>query len=173
MTEYVILIDPDDNEIGTAEKMSVHTGEGRLHRAFSIFVFNRAGALMLQQRSVRKHHFGGLWSNTCCSHPRPGESVDSAGHRKLVQEMGFDTQLREVHGFVYKAKDPGSGLTEHEFDHVLYGSFEETPQPNPAEVDAWRWIHPDDLHREIQNAPEVFTPWFKLAVTQLVTAGQL
>src|SRR3989344_2311772 len=112
MPETIILVDENDNTVGFEEKMRAHQNGGRLHRAFSIFVFNSRGHMMLQQRSVRKHHFGGLWTNTCCSHPLKGESLEDAVHRKLKQEMGFDTELREAFSFIYKAHDAKSGLTE-------------------------------------------------------------
>src|SRR5262245_1821004 len=121
--DQIILVDEQDREIGVEEKLAGHRNGGRLHRAFSVFVFNARGEMLLQQRSDRKYHFRGKWTNACCGHPRPGEELVSAAHRRLSEELGFDTDLREVFSFLYCAEDPDSGLTEREFDHVLIGTF--------------------------------------------------
>jgi len=163
--DHVILVDTNDREIGTALKLPAHEA-GSLHRAFSIFVFDSKGRVMLQRRAVEKYHSGGLWTNTCCSHPRPGESTDAAAHRRLQEEMGFDCPLKHAFHFIYRA-ELDHGLTEHEFDHVYFGRFDNDPVLNRAEACEWRWIAPDDLDAEIAAAPERFTVWFKIAWIEL------
>jgi isopentenyl-diphosphate delta-isomerase len=165
--ELIVLVDEEDRPIGVAEKLAGHRDGGRLHRAFSIFVFNRRGEMLLQQRSTRKYHFRGLWTNACCGHPRPEEALEVAARRRLGEELGFDTPLREVFSFVYTAEDPDSGLTEREFDHVLFGTFDGTPVPHPDEVDAVRWIARADLERELAARPEVHSPWFREAFARI------
>src|SRR5438445_437576 len=130
MSEIVVLVDEKDHPIGYEEKMKAHSDGGKLHRAFSIFIYNSKNQMLLQLRSNAKHHFQNLWSNGCCSHPRKGEELEKAAHRKLKQEFGFDTKLKEVFSFVYKADDPKSGLTEHELDHVFLGEYNGVPKPN-------------------------------------------
>jgi len=161
-TEHVILVDEQDREIGRAEKLSVHRGEGQLHRAFSAMVCDDRGRVMLQKRAVGKYHFGGLWTNTCCGHPRPGETVEAAGRRRLNEEMGLDIELHEVGVFPYEADDEATGLREREIDHVLRGHFDGEPRPNPDEADAWRWASAHEIDRELADHPERFTPWFPL-----------
>jgi len=161
--ERVILVDEHDREIGQAEKLSVHRGEGQLHRAFSVMVFDGRGRVMLQERASGKYHFGGLWTNTCCGHPRPGESVEAAGRRRLHEEMGLDVELREVGVFRYEADDGATGLREREIDHVLTGRIDGEPTLNPEEAQGWRWAAIDELDRELADHPERFTPWFPLA----------
>lgn len=168
MTEQVILVDESDNEIGTEEKMEAHT-LGLLHRAFSIFVYNTRGEMLLQKRALSKYHSGGLWTNTCCSHPRPGESIMDAAHRKLVQEMGFDCPLTEVFSFTYKA-GLGGGLTEHEFDHVFIGSYDGDPLPNPEEADGYKWIDTKTLTEDIAKKPESYTIWFRLCLQKVLNS---
>lgn len=162
--EEIILVDEYDNIIGYEEKLAAHQHGGRLHRAFSIFIFNSDGKMLLQQRSLKKYHFGGLWTNACCSHPNKGEDLASAVHRKLMQEFGFDTELFEELVFTYKATDKGSGLTEHEIDHVFIGLFDGTPQPNPEEVDDFKWVTVAELQEDIAANPNAYTPWFKIAL---------
>jgi isopentenyl-diphosphate Delta-isomerase len=159
--EHVVLVDADDRPIGSAEKLRAHR-EGLLHRAFSVFVMNRTGAMLLQRRAADKYHSGGLWSNTCCSHPRPGEPIAAAAGRRLREEMGFTCALRPVHRFVYRAELDG-GMIEHECDTVLVGHYDGVPSPDPAEVGGWRWTHPDAIARELAAAPERFTAWFRIA----------
>jgi len=159
MKDDIILVDKNDNEIGTGKKMEVHKS-GKLHRAFSILVFNPKGELMLQKRSRGKYHCGGLWTNTCCSHPRPGEKLGQATHRRLVEEMGFDCGLQEVFSFVYKARFSNE-LTEHEFDHVFVGEYEDEPKLNPEEAEDWRWGKMDEVAKDIENNPEKYTFWFR------------
>ena len=160
----VILVDEHDRPVGVAEKLEAHTGGGRLHRAFSVFVFDAAGRLLLQLRAGSKYHFGGRWSNTCCGHPRPGEESAAAARRRLSEEFGFDCDLSRVGSFTYHAHDSASGLAEHEIDHVFVGEFNGAPTPNAEEIDEWRWIDPADLKREMRERPDRFTPWFELAL---------
>jgi isopentenyl-diphosphate Delta-isomerase len=167
MTEMVVLVDSNDNPVGLEEKISAHSHGGKLHRAFSIFISNSRGEMLLQQRAKAKHHFKGLWSNPCCSHPRDGETLEAAAHRKLKQEFGFDTGLQEAFSFIYKATDPDSNLTEHEYDHVFVGKFNGIPKPNPEEIDDWKWTAVEDLKKDLNANPESFTPWFKIAFEKL------
>lgn len=162
--EYVVLVDEKDVELGSMEKWQAHV-EGRLHRAFSIFVFRPDGALLLQRRASTKYHTGGLWTNTCCSHPRPGEAIAVAAHRRLREEMGFDCPLSPVWAFEYRAA-VGNGLVEHEYDHVLFGTADVTPSPDANEVDDVRWMFLADLWVELQRAPASFTPWLRIALAQ-------
>lgn len=159
--EKVILVDEFDNELGEMEKMEAHE-KAELHRAFSVFIFNDNNQLMLQQRALSKYHSPGLWTNTCCSHPRPDEEVLEAGHRRLMEEMGFDCPLEKIFDFVYKAKFD-VGLTEHEFDHVLFGRYSGDPVINPDEVHDWKWMSMDEIAKEMQSHPEKYTIWFRIA----------
>ena len=168
LTERVILVDPDDRQVGTAPKLAVHE-DGRLHRAFSVFVFDSAGNTLLQQRAAAKYHSGGLWSNTCCGHPRPGEATGAAAHRRLREEMGFDCPLRPLLRFVYK-RDLANGLIEHELDQVFVGQFDGTPVPNPHEVDDWRWVDLDVLLTDTIVNPQDYTVWFPIALAKLSAA---
>lgn len=163
MTEHVILVDKNDCEIGTAEKLVAHQNGGQLHRAFSIFVYNMLGELLLQQRAKTKYHFGGLWSNTCCGHPRPAETVSNAAERRLTEEFGFTCSLTVRSSLIYEAHDAASGLTEREYLHILTGRFFGPPQPNPEEIDAFRWKPPAAVVEELRTTPQRFTPWFPLA----------
>lgn len=156
----VILVDDQDNAIGTMEKMQAHI-EGKLHRAFSVFVFNEQHELLIHQRATHKYHSGGLWTNTCCSHPMPHETVEEAAHRRLVEEMGFDCELEEVYAFSYYA-ELDKGLTEHEFDHVFFGKFAGTPDINPEEVSHYKYMSVPAIKADIINNPENYTEWFKL-----------
>lgn len=172
--EQVILVDPDDHVLGMGEKLRVHR-EGWLHRAFSVFVFNPAGELLLQQRAWSKYHSGGLWSNTCCSHPRPGETVEAAALRRLQEEMGVVCALDPLFRFVYRATLDG-GLIEHEYDHVLTGVAEVTPNPDAAEVAAYCWKSVEAIRWEMETTPERYTCWFHIAFPRLlhhVEAGGL
>jgi isopentenyl-diphosphate delta-isomerase len=160
--ERVVLVDESDAEVGTLEKQRAHV-EGRLHRALSVFVFNGTGDVLLQRRAGSKYHSGGQWTNTCCSHPRPGEPVDDAARRRLREEMGFECDLRPAFAFTYRA-DVGGGLVEHEFDHVFVGRWEGSPAPDAAEVEDWRWASLDDLARDAALRPEAYTPWFRMVL---------
>lgn len=157
--EEVILVDNNNNELGTMEKLEAHE-KGLLHRAFSIFVFNKDGELLLQKRNSSKYHSGGLWSNTVCSHPRQGESYDEAVHRRLKEEMGFDCELDQLSCIVYKAKFD-NGLTEHEYDCVFRGKYEGEITPDPEEVEDFKWTYIEDLKKDMKNSPEKYTYWFK------------
>lgn len=162
--DEVILVDAADNAVGAAEKYAAHAA-GLLHRAFSVIVLDSAGRMLLQQRARHKYHSGGLWSNTCCSHPRPGEGTEVAAHRRLVEEMGFDCALERVHGFVYRA-EVGNDLIEHEYDHVFVGRCDALPRCDPLEVEAWRWIEPHSLMRLVARRPDLFTYWFRRCLAE-------
>ena len=150
--EQVILVDHNDRQIGLEEKMKAHQNGGKLHRAFSIFIFNSKGETMLQQRAAKKYHGGGLWSNTVCSHPRVGETPLQAAHRRLREEMGFDCDMEEVFTFEYEAR-MDKELTEHEFDHVIFGTYEKDPKPNPDEVQDWKWVSIEALKDDLKAIP--------------------
>ncbi|MAZ71553.1 MAG: isopentenyl-diphosphate delta-isomerase [Flavobacteriaceae bacterium] len=158
--EQVILVNENDEQIGLMPKMEAHE-KGLLHRAFSVFVFNSKKELMLQQRAHTKYHSPGLWTNTCCSHQRDGESSIRAGERRLVEEMGFSVPLTETTSFIYKAPFD-NGLTEHEYDHILLGTYEGTPALNPEEVAAWKWMSLEDVKNDIDKHPALYTAWFKI-----------
>lgn len=162
--EYVILVDSNNHELGVMEKQEAHE-KALLHRAFSIFIFNSKGELILQQRAFDKYHSGGLWTNTCCSHPRAGETTIAAAHRRLSEEMGFDCDLTERFSFVYQTPFD-NGLSEHELDFVYTGVFDETPNINKAEVAAYRWITLEDLIGEVHQHPERFTSWFQIILKE-------
>jgi isopentenyl-diphosphate delta-isomerase len=159
--EEVILVDENDNQMGRMEKLAAHR-KGLLHRAFSIFVFHPDGRLMLQKRAGSKYHSGGLWTNTCCGHPRPGEDTLEAAHRRLAEEMGFDCPLLKVHSLIYKTSFP-NGLTEHEYDHMLVGVWDGNPSLNPEEAEDWRLVSPDSLRTEIALHPESYTYWLRIS----------
>ena len=169
--EQVVLVDEHDNEVGTMEKIEAHE-KALLHRAFSIFVFNDAGQMMLQKRALSKYHSPGLWTNTCCSHPRPGESLEEATRRRIAEEMGFECKMHEVFSFIYKAAFD-HGLTEHELDHVFMGLHNGDPLINPDEVEEWKWIDVDDLLKDIDQFPDKYTVWFKIAVKEMGDRGYL
>lgn len=160
--EELILVDENDEQIGTGEKLQVHR-EGRLHRAFSIFVFDSMGRVLLQKRAESKYHSGGLWSNTCCGHPRPGETIEEAARRRLREEMNFDCELRLHSSFIYRA-ELDNDLIEWEFDHILIGTYDDDPAPNRLEADDWRWIGMNELKAEAAKRPESFTYWLKAAL---------
>ena len=160
--ERVILVDERDRELGTVEKLRAHK-EGSLHRAFSVFIFDRAGRLLLQRRARGKYHSGGLWSNTACGHPRPGEATREAARRRLREEMGLDCELREAFAFLYRA-ELGGALVEHEYDHVFVGVGETEPAPDPSEVEEWRWVSMGELRRALAEEPQRYSYWLKLAV---------
>jgi isopentenyl-diphosphate delta-isomerase len=164
MHNKVILVDKNDQQIGTMDKLSAHV-ENRLHRAFSIFIFNHTGELLLQQRAHDKYHSGGLWSNTCCSHPMPGELTIDAAHRRLQEEMGFDCPLQEQSSLTYRA-ELDNGLTENEFDHIFFGRYDGNPVVNTDEAIDWQWIATDTLLQSLKRQPESFTSWLKLIIKQ-------
>lgn len=156
----VILVDEKDNAIGIADKILAHR-QGFLHRAFSVLIFNTSGEWLLQQRADDKYHSGGLWTNTCCSHPYPGEDVFIAANRRLAEEMGLHCHL-EKHGELSYRVDFDNGMTEHEYDHVFTGTSDSLPIPDTKEVKSWKYITCDELQGQISKYPEKFTYWFKL-----------
>ena len=158
--ENVILVNENDEQIGLMPKMEAHE-KALLHRAFSVFVFNSKNELMLQQRALHKYHSPGLWTNTCCSHQRDGETNLDAGSRRLEEEMGFITPLKETTSFIYKAPFD-NGLTEHELDHIMVGYYEGEPKINPDEVAAWKWMLLEDVKQDIAYNPDDYTAWFKI-----------
>ena len=160
MEEQVILVNSQDEQIGTMPKMEAHE-KAVLHRAFSVFIFNAQNELMLQQRAAHKYHSPLLWTNTCCSHQRVGESNLEAGSRRLQEEMGFVTPLKETTWFIYKAPFD-NGLTEHELDHIMVGHYEAEPVINPEEVEAWKWMPLEAVKADIKQQPELYTEWFKI-----------
>ncbi|MFT5078670.1 MAG: isopentenyl-diphosphate delta-isomerase [Planctomycetota bacterium] len=158
--EQVILVNERDEQVGLMPKLEAHE-KALLHRAFSVFVFNDKGELMLQQRALHKYHSPGLWTNTCCSHQREGESNLDAGLRRLQEEMGFTTPLKETTWFIYKAPFD-NGLTEHELDHILVGNFNDSPAINEDEVAAWKWMLLEEVKSDITKNPDIYTEWFKI-----------
>ncbi len=158
--EEVILVNPDDEVLGTMPKLEAHE-KAVLHRAFSVFVLNEEGQLMLQQRAADKYHSPLLWTNTCCSHQRMGETNLEAGTRRLREEMGFETGLKELFSFIYKAPFD-NGLTEHELDHVLLGYYSGEPRINPEEVAAWKWMGLEAVRDDLLAHPANYTAWFRI-----------
>jgi isopentenyl-diphosphate delta-isomerase len=158
--EQVILVNKNDEQIGLMPKMEAHE-KAVLHRAFSVFIFNDKNELMLQQRALSKYHSPGLWTNTCCSHQRDGESNIEAGKRRLHEEMGFVTELKETTSFIYKAPFD-NGLTEHELDHIMVGHYNEEASINPDEVESWKWMDIEDVKVDMALHPEKYTAWFKI-----------
>jgi isopentenyl-diphosphate delta-isomerase len=163
--EMVILVDDADHELGLMEKMEAHQ-KGLLHRAISIFVFNHKNELMIHKRAATKYHSRGLWTNTCCSHPRQNEALIDAAHRRLQEEMGFDCNLEYSFKFTYRAH-LDQGLIEHELDHVFIGKTNETPKPNPEEVGDWKFMSIAQLNIDIKANPDNYTAWFKIALPLL------
>ena len=158
--EHVILVNEKDEQIGLMPKMEAHE-KAVLHRAFSVFIFNDKNELILQQRALSKYHSPGLWTNTCCSHQRDGESNIQAGKRRLMEEMGFVVDLQESISFIYKAPFD-NGLTEHEYDHVLIGRYDERPQINIEEVADWKWMPLEAVKKDMEVHSELYTAWFKI-----------
>jgi len=163
--EYVLLVDEKDNEIGVMEKLQAHQ-EALLHRAISIFVFNDQQQLLLQKRAGEKYHSPLLWTNTCCSHPRPGEVLIDAAHRRLREEMNMSCDLMHQFSFIYKAVLE-DGLTEHELDHVFFGYSNALPVPDAAEVADWKYLSLNQIRQELQSQPELYTSWFKIVFDQI------
>jgi isopentenyl-diphosphate delta-isomerase len=162
--DYVVLVDSQDNELGKMEKLEAHE-KGLLHRAFSIFLFNSKGEMLIQQRALSKYHSPGLWTNACCSHPAPNESIIQAGNRRLKEELGLSTELVDAFNFEYRETFENN-LTEHELDHVLVGYSEQNPILNKEEAKDYRWITWANLLEEINLNPENFTIWFKIILTK-------
>ena len=165
MEEQVILVDEADNEIGLMEKIKAHE-EGVLHRAFSVFILNKKGEVLIQQRALTKYHSAGLWANTCCSHPRPNEDTHAAAIRRLNEEMGMKVELKEIFHFIYKS-EYDNGLTEHEFDHVFIGHSDSLPVINPEEVNAYKYQSIDSLLIDITENQDDYCSWFKICFPQL------
>lgn len=161
--ELVVLVDEHDNELGTMGKLAAHLDGGTLHRAFSVFLFDSSGRVLMQKRAASKYHFGGLWTNTCCSHPRLGERPEDAGRRRLMEEMGIDATVEALTSFVYRATDDATGLTEHELDHVLVGRFDGEPALNEDEAEDWRWMSPAEIDAALLASRGEYTPWFPIA----------
>jgi isopentenyl-diphosphate delta-isomerase len=166
MNEKVVLVDENDREIGIEDKIKAHK-EGKLHRAFSIFIFNSKGEMLLQKRAKNKYHSGGLWTNACCSHPRPNESLENAVHRRLKEEMGFDCQLNKAFHFIYKVNFE-NGLKEYEFDHVFIGVYDGKVNPNLDEVEDFKWVDIDTLIKDVQCNGDKYTYWFKVALPKVL-----
>ncbi len=161
----VILVDEQDVALGAMDKLQAHSS-GCLHRAFSVFIFNKKGEMLLQQRAAGKYHSGGLWSNACCSHPAPGQDLIAAAEKRLQEEMGFSTPLHKAFQFTYRA-DMGNGLTEHEFDHVLIGTYSGKVQPDPEEVGDYCYKSMEEVRRSLSDYPDHYTAWFKIAFPRL------
>ena len=166
MKEGVIIVNARGESIGTMDKMAAHRA-GIMHRAFSVFIFNSEGQLLLQQRAFEKYHSGGLWTNTCCSHPRLGEKTMDAAHRRLQEEMGMDCEITELFQFSYRHEFE-NGLIENEYDHVFLGVSDVVPIINPEEVAAFRYIDLDMLLLELFEQPDNYTPWFKICLEQVL-----
>jgi len=159
--EKVILVTADDEAIGSIEKMEAHE-KALLHRAFSVFIFNSKNEFLIQQRAFTKYHSPGLWTNSCCSHPREGESANEAANRRLVEEMGLSCKLEEIFSFIYKA-DVGQGLVEHEYDHVFVGYTDLLPSINKSEVESWKYVNGENLRNDMNLNPQNYTVWFHIA----------
>jgi isopentenyl-diphosphate delta-isomerase len=163
--ENVVLVNTKNEVLGEMEKMEAHR-KGLLHRAFSVFVFNSANELLMQKRASSKYHSGGLWTNTCCSHPRYQENIIDAGKRRLIEEMGFSTDLTEMFSFIYKA-DLDNQLIEHEYDYVLIGKFDDEPNINLDEVEDFAYWNMDFIELDMQQNPKKYTEWFKICFPKL------
>lgn len=163
--EYVVLVDEQDRETGIMEKMEAHE-KALLHRAFSVFLFNDKGEMLLQRRALSKYHSGGLWTNACCSHPRPGETNLAAAQRRTFEELGIEPQIRHAFSFTYQAAFD-NGLTEHEFDHVFVGKHSGDVNPDPREVSEICYKSMDTIHQELISAPHLYTAWFRIAFHQV------
>ena len=164
--EHVVLVDERDTQVGIMEKMVAHLVP-RLHRAFSIFIFNSKGELLLQQRALSKYHSPGLWTNTCCSHPQNGESLETATARRLMEEMGMTCEMHEVFTFIYKAP-VGLGLIEHEYDHVWFGETDTLPNINTDEVASWKYMSLEAIQEDMTTHPESYTEWFKISFHEIM-----
>ncbi len=171
MARTVILVDEDNKPLGTEELIKAHTGQGQLHRAFSVYVFrNNRTELLIQQRSMKKMLWPGIWANTCCSHPLEGESPVEAGTRRLREEFGFTVALTEGPNFVYRAEDPKGRGVEHEYDILLTGDADATvkPNPDPNEIADWKWVAVDDLMTDMKTNPLLYAPWFHLGLPMIL-----
>lgn len=171
MEELVVLVDEQDNELGVGEKLWAHQNGGKLHRAFSVFIANSKGEILLQQRAKHKYHSPLLWTNTCCSHPRPGETPLQGAERRLNEEMGLQTNLEFLFSFIYKAEFDNQ-LTEFELDHVFFGVTDSLPTINPDEVDAFRYVSTHAIEKELLQNPDSFTAWFKICWKEFLDKKQ-
>ena len=167
----VVLVDQEDAEVGVMEKMEAHE-KGLLHRAFSIFLFNEKGEMLRQRRAITKYHSPGLWTNTCCSHPMLGESLEAAAERRLQEEMGMSCTMTKEFHFIYRA-DLDNNLVEHEFDHVFFGVTNQAPLINEEEVSEWKWIAVPDVYIDAQLNPKSYTEWFKIALPEVMAHVKL
>jgi len=167
MEENVILVDDNDEIVGVGEKLETHL-KGNLHRAFSIFIFNQHGEVLLQKRASTKYHSGNLWSNTCCGHPRPSETTREAANRRLKEEMGINCELKEAFSFIYRV-ELDKGLFEHEYDYVFVGNFNGTPLPDPSEVSDWVWVDLDTLKKSIDANPSDYTYWLLISIDRIAS----
>lgn len=165
MIDEVILVNEADEQIGVMEKMEAHE-RGLLHRAFSVFIFNDKGEMLLQQRALNKYHSGGLWTNACCSHPRPGEDTLDAAKRRLLEEMGIMAPLELKNSFTYKTSFE-NGLTEHEFDHIFTGIYNDEPKINSNEVNSYCWKSVESIKKSVKQMPDIYTSWFKIALEKV------
>lgn len=168
--EQVVIVNSKNRKIGVEEKMKAHR-EGILHRAFSVFLFNSKGEMLIQKRAEDKYHSNGLWSNTVCSHPRPGETYKQAIRRRLMEEMGLVCPVKKLFSFVYNAGFQ-NGLTENEHDSVFIGRYDGDPLPNPAEIQACRWVPMEELRRDMKENPHAYSVWFKIAM-EGITPGDI
>ncbi len=164
--KQVVLVDPQGQIIGYEEKLKAHQ-EGVLHQAFSIFIVNTSDEMLIQQRGLQKYHFAGLWTNACCSHPMPEETIAHAAHRRLQEELGFDTVLKEAFSFIYKVKDEKTNLYEHEYDVVFLGIYEGHMLPDKEEINDLKWVKINDLLHELNISPGAYTEWFKIVMHML------
>lgn len=164
--DYVVLVNKNGNSIGIEEKIKVHKN-CLLHKAFSIFIFNNFNEMLIQQRGFQKYHFAGLWSNACCSHPMPEENIEQAAHRRLKEELGFDTTLKKAFSFIYKAKDVKSDLFEYEYDHLFLGLYEGVVFPDKEEINDYKWVKINKLLTEMKQLPAQYTKWFKVGINLL------
>lgn len=166
MNDNLIIVDTNDLQTGKLDKMSVHKN-GLLHRAFSVFIFNSYGELLLQQRADHKYHSGGLWTNTCCSHPRDGEDTRLAVSRRLKEEMNMECETHFAFSFIYKTKFE-NGLSEYEYDHVYWGVSDDAPKPDTSEVKSWKYVSLQQLEKDIQQSPDQYTAWLKISLPQIL-----
>ncbi len=168
--DQIILVNEEDHEIGAADRDDAHRPPGRLHRAFSVFLFDAGGRMLIQKRAATKPRFGNLWSNACCSHPRPGEATEAAAHRRLTEELGIDCPLEYRFSFIYRAEDAAGGWVEHELDHVFVGRCDAIGRLDPTEVDEVKWSEVEALVRDVQGNPAAYSPWLRIALPRVLAA---
>jgi isopentenyl-diphosphate delta-isomerase len=168
--EQVVLVDEKGNDIGLMGKTEAHE-KGLLHKAISVIIFNKEGKMLIQQRAFTKYHWAGIWSNTCCSHPRSGETFEGAAARRLKEELGITTPLKKEFYFTYEAQDQKSGLTEHEFDWVFTGTFDDNFEFNPDEINAIKWVSKEELMNDMKANPDKYSFWFPIILQHMFTRG--